>query len=151
MTSFQYDKDETTWDGDQTINLRDNKAVTSFLIHRQKLITLPNEQRREGVSSSEIVLGFPVNQSKEPIIVPQRVFAFLPVQDFGFSVILQADFLLTANREGVETSNVWNETLRNGFIHAFGEAATHFNETSLQYKWIRYLPERRIPKASSKL
>ncbi|CZR59369.1 uncharacterized protein PAC_09261 [Phialocephala subalpina] len=141
MKSFQYNKYEIVWDGDQTINLADGKTTTSYLTRRHKLTALPKEDRREGVSSSEVVLAFPVNQSKEPIIVHQRVFAFLPIQDFGFSVILQADFLLTANREGVETSNPWNETLRNGFINAFEEAATNFNQTSLQYKWIRYLPE----------
>lgn len=56
-------------------------------------------------------------------------------------VILQADFLLTANREGVERSNEWNRELRNGFIQAFEDAAKDFDNTVLRYTWIRYLPE----------
>ena len=72
--------------GDEMINLTRDKVTTSYLIHRYMVTSLPPEERRSRVKSSETVLAFPIGQNKEPIIAPQQVFAFLPIHDFGFSV-----------------------------------------------------------------
>ncbi|KAF8849378.1 hypothetical protein BDZ45DRAFT_237480 [Acephala macrosclerotiorum] len=136
-----FSRANTQFSGDEMVNLTQDKVTTSYLIHRYMMTSLPVEERRGGVNSSEIVLAFPIDRNKEPIIAPQQVFAFLPIYDFGFSVILQADFVLTANREGLERSNEWNRELRNGLIQAFGDAARRLDNTVLRYTWVRYLPE----------
>lgn len=129
------------WNEYEMLNLTQDKVTTSYLIYKHTITDLPYEERRKKVKSSEVILAFPVDEKEEPLIVPQHVFAFLPIYDFGFSVIIQADFLLIANREGVERSNEWNSELRKGLIRAFVDAAMRFDNTVLRYTWIRYLPE----------
>jgi hypothetical protein len=50
---------------------------------------MPPVQERVGVSESEIVLAFPIN-NQEPQLEPQQVFAFLPIRPYGFMVSDQA-------------------------------------------------------------
>ena len=71
------------------------------------------EERLRGIHSTEIdfreteiILAFPRNDdgsadaSKE-----QPVFAFLPVTEYGFKFIIQADFLLPVSREDIINDN----------------------------------------------
>jgi len=54
--------------------------------------------------------------------------------------LIQADFILTANREGLETLSEWNICLRKGITQAFLSAVEHFNLTEgLRYTWPRFL------------
>jgi hypothetical protein len=57
-----------------------------YIVVRHWAENLPFEERRKGITRSEIVLAFPVQDSVTPIIQNQRVFAFLPIADFGFTV-----------------------------------------------------------------
>ena len=50
------------------------------------MTTAQGEEKREGVSSSEIVLAFPVTRDEHPVISDQNVHAFLPLRPFGFNV-----------------------------------------------------------------
>jgi hypothetical protein len=82
-----FSRANTQCNGDEMINLTQDKVTMSYLIRRYMVTSLPSkERRRSGVKSSETVLAFPIDQNKEPIIAPQQVFAFLPIHDFGFSV-----------------------------------------------------------------
>jgi len=81
-----FSRANTQCNGDEMINLTQDKVTTSYLIRRYIVTSLPPEERRSGVKSSETVLAFPIDQNNEPIIAPQQVFAFLPIYDFGFSV-----------------------------------------------------------------
>jgi hypothetical protein len=81
-----FTRTNTQWNEYEMLNLTQDKVMTSYLIYKHLVTDLPHEDRRSGVKSSETVLAFPVDQNKEPLIVPQQVFAFLPIYDFGFSV-----------------------------------------------------------------
>jgi hypothetical protein len=54
--------------------------------------------------------------------------------------VLQADFLLTANREDIDSSSPWNKVLRDHIPHALLSAIQSFNAGDLRYCWLRYLP-----------
>lgn len=57
--------------------------------------------------------------------------------------MLQGDFLLTANREGV-LDNSWNRALREACPDAFVKAIHHLNSGSERYTWTKYLPGQDI-------
>ena len=84
-----YARTRTQWNGHEMINLTKDNVITSFLVYRHKIDDLPTEERRPGATSTELVLVFPVDENKEPIIASQQVFAFLPIHNFGFSVSTQ--------------------------------------------------------------
>jgi hypothetical protein len=56
-----------------------------YSIARYRTSEIPKDTRREGITTSEVVLAFPIEHSK-PRISPQKAFAFLPIDDFGFKV-----------------------------------------------------------------
>lgn len=62
--------------------------TTKYMIERQTVEDLPPEPRREAVATSEVVVAFAVEDRITPIVKPQQVFAFLPIQNYGFPVSL---------------------------------------------------------------
>ena len=48
------------------------------------------EELTKSNASSEIVLAFPLTATSEPIVEPQKVFAFLPMKQAGFNVSISA-------------------------------------------------------------
>ena len=62
--------------------------TTKYIIKRQTVKDLPPDPRREGVATSEVVVAFAVRGQTTPIVKPQQVFAFLPIQNYGFPVSL---------------------------------------------------------------
>jgi len=59
---------------------------SKYLILRHTVKGLPKESRREGVSVSEVVVAFAVRDEGSPNTETQKVFAFLPVGNYGFRV-----------------------------------------------------------------
>lgn len=59
---------------------------TKYLIVRHTVFDLREETRRPGIQESEIVLAFPLESDTRPKIARQSVYAYLPINDFGFSV-----------------------------------------------------------------
>ncbi|KAJ4030372.1 hypothetical protein NW753_013911 [Fusarium oxysporum] len=124
-------------------------AVTSkeYIVHRRIVEKLPPEPQREGVVSSEVVIAFTVDSEATPVSTTQNVFAFLPVDDFGFRFLIHADFILVASREGLDESSLWNWSLRDEIQTAFVDAIHRLVALSpirdgegLCYKWPKYLP-----------
>lgn len=64
-----------------------------YVLYRQKVQNLPQDPRREGISTSEISLAFPVADCYTPIAKTQNTFAFLPIDNFGFKVRLLLDVM----------------------------------------------------------
>lgn len=56
-----------------------------YAIARYRTSELHEDGQRQGITTSEVVLAFPIEHSK-PKISPQKAFAFLPIDDFGFKV-----------------------------------------------------------------
>lgn len=69
--------------GDATGDISETRK---YIVARDTVQGLSGDIRREGITSSEVVLAFPVKRSCAPTIGPQKVFAFLPIGDFGFNV-----------------------------------------------------------------
>ncbi|KAF5006291.1 hypothetical protein FDECE_7322 [Fusarium decemcellulare] len=101
------------------------------------------EERTKAYSSADVVLAFPLSPESIPIVEPQKVFAFLPVQSAGFSFLIQSDFMTNASREGIVVTAARNTGLLGSIADAFIEAALQFcNHPTLQYTWIRFLPDK---------
>lgn len=62
--------------------------TTKYMIERQTVEDLPPDPRREAVATSEVVVAFTVKDQLTPIVKSQQVFAFLPIQNYGFTVSL---------------------------------------------------------------
>lgn len=58
--------------------------------------------------------------------------------------MLQADFLLTANREDIDQSSIWNDALRRSIVPAFLDAIHHFNLGALRYLWPQFVSTTRV-------
>ncbi len=56
-----------------------------YFVTRHVISDLPQDPKRPGVLTTEIVLAFPL-QSGGPHVTKQLVYAFLPLKDFGFKV-----------------------------------------------------------------
>ena len=63
-----------------------------YIISRHTMTGLPEEELRPGVEQSEIVLAFPVAPDTNPILKSQYTYAYLPIDEFGFSVISPSSF-----------------------------------------------------------
>ncbi|KAJ3536592.1 hypothetical protein NM208_g6651 [Fusarium decemcellulare] len=101
------------------------------------------EERTKAYSSADVVLAFPLSPESVPIIEPQKVFAFLPVQSAGFSFLIQSDFMTNASREGIVVTAARNTGLLDSIADAFIEAALQFcDHPTLQYTWVRFLPDK---------
>lgn len=75
--------------GGETVNISsggDTVTHKTYLVHRHTAQWLPPDPRKEGVSSSEVIIAFMVKDEVTPLANTQKVFAFLPIDDFGFRV-----------------------------------------------------------------
>src|SRR3569833_2609298 len=61
-------------------------TVTKYIVVRQAVTNLPSDQRRQGQTQSEVVLAFPVLSGSSVEAPVQQVYAFLPIDWFGFRV-----------------------------------------------------------------
>ncbi|KAH8820670.1 hypothetical protein F5884DRAFT_745017 [Xylogone sp. PMI_703] len=131
-------------DGQQLVTLYHGPTPLSYRIFHFRVKDLPDDPKRTGHTESELVLAFPMNDERKPMIESQNVYAFLPVRDYGFKFLLQADFLLIASREDIDSSSPWNAALLDGIPHALHSAIKEFNDGELRYSWLLYLPFRPI-------
>ena len=68
------------------IQLIENNKAFDYIITRHQVTNMPLESKRQGVSSSELTLGFPINEDGTPKRESQQAYAFLPIRDYGFEV-----------------------------------------------------------------
>jgi hypothetical protein len=60
---------------------------TDYVFFKYTVNNMPKEEKREGISESEIMLAFPL-EGGELKIEDQHTFAFLPIAELGFKVSL---------------------------------------------------------------
>lgn len=88
-------------DGDHLIELWNNAECSSLKSIIFPVNRLPPDPKRPGSSQSEILLAFPIAEGGDPWIESQKVYAFLPVRDYGFKVravpAILAKILLTVS------------------------------------------------------
>jgi hypothetical protein len=112
-----------------------------FIVKSHLVSDMPDEPKRPGCSVSEILIAFPISNYKSgPQKNSQSVYAFLPIGDYGFQFLLQGDFLVTANREGIDNSLRWNCIIRNAAVDAFVNALDLLIYGDLKHHWPQYLP-----------
>ena len=63
-------------------------SLTRYFTTKRQLSNLPEDDQRKNHNTAEIVLAFPVDGKDVPIIARQDVYAYLPVDSFGFPVCL---------------------------------------------------------------
>lgn len=109
----------------------------------KKVLKVPaniEEERRKGVEKTEIVLAFPLNKDlSADTSTEQPVFAFLPVNKFGFKFIIQADFILPITRENIIKDIAWNKWLRDSIVDVVVDAINEFKgDENLKYSFHNY-------------
>ncbi|KAF7971375.1 hypothetical protein HWV62_21338 [Athelia sp. TMB] len=122
----------------------ENGAVTpeKYLLITRSTKTFTGESKRAQITQSDIVLAFPLEADESPKIGVQNVHAFLPLRSYGFTFVIQGDFLTSTSREDVLTDLKWNTALRDSIADSFVAALDKFkSRPSLEYTWIRFLPQ----------
>jgi hypothetical protein len=103
------------------------------------------EERREGVTRSEVVLAFPLDDNGGADAAQEReAHAYLPVRGYGFRFVVQGDFILTSSREDI-VNCPWNLWLRDQVAPLFITALESFKEAQdgLRTTFLSFVPEQK--------
>lgn len=107
---------EGTWQGKNLYKLDE------FLFYAKSFDKPPEitHEKRIGIDQRDVSIAFPIGEDKESA---GKIFAYLPVQpDTGLPFIINADFILTSNREDVLKDEPWNQWLLDCVSDVFIEA-----------------------------
>lgn len=102
--------------GNNIVELHDNSRVEEWFVVRRRFSNLP--VKRSGTDATEIAIAIPVDSELDR---SQDVFAFLPVDNYGFKFVVQADFILPGSRESI-LEDEWNEQIRDHIHKLFVDA-----------------------------
>ncbi len=96
------------------------------------------EEKRIGVIERKVTIAFPLATDD----LDDRVFAFLPTKDHsGLPFLINADFILTANREQIQFEREWNQWLRDCIVDVFIEAfEAMLADPTLRIQAYRFIP-----------
>lgn len=137
----------TRHDKDDSTEIRHSKGKDFWKMVRVSLTVPPHihEEKREEVHETEVTLAFPLKQNREANATLQPpVFAFLPTRPYGFKFIIQADFLVTTNREGIHENKAWNQWIRDEIANAFLQAVEEFKkDKKLKKTFYNFIPLER--------
>ena len=102
----------------------DGSMATRFFTHRASVDMGDIEEKlRPGVTMTEVVVALPLGHNGEFDNKTLRsVYAFLPIKPAGLTFVTHADFVLTANREGIREGLSWNIRLRDQISKSFADA-----------------------------
>ena len=151
IDGLRIDLDDTTlsirrrFRGAHDLDLEVNGAVAGrYWLHNLSCAVPPAiaEPAREGIPERAVSVALPLHDG-----VPDfSVYAFLPTSErSGLPFIVNADFLLSANREGIHTDRAWNVWLRDEIAPTFVAAFLDLvNLRSYRLQAWRHIP---IPEA----
>lgn len=60
--------------------------LKDYLVCHYRILDMPGDVKRPGLSESDMKLAFPVGDSGQPLLESQDVYASLPVRSYGFTV-----------------------------------------------------------------
>ncbi|HEY9800029.1 MAG TPA: DUF3883 domain-containing protein [Leptolyngbyaceae cyanobacterium] len=127
---------------EKTSEVIKNKHCYTLL--KNKLIVPEHiqESKRENVKSIELIVAFSLQEDgSADTRLEQKVFAFLPTRSYGFKFLIQADFLVPANREDIHKDTQWNKWIRDNIATTFLLAVEKFKQDSnLQKTYYNYIP-----------
>ena len=99
------------------------------------------EEKREGISSRKVSVAFPIGSESFPEI---SIYAFLPTSPSlvsGLDFLVNADFLLSSNREQIQEHRSWNQWLRDCVPNAFlGGFLNMLQDLELRCNSYSYIP-----------
>ncbi|KAH7024872.1 uncharacterized protein B0I36DRAFT_434452 [Microdochium trichocladiopsis] len=133
-------KSEITDRADKMVRLQQDSISFEYILKPLDVTNMPAEEKRPGITTTQLLLAFPVDGNGDPTSESQYIYAFLPIRDYSFTFLIQADFLLSASREEIDDLLPWNRKLRDSITNAFIEAVRCFNGGPLRHAWPRYLP-----------
>ncbi|RFU27993.1 hypothetical protein B7463_g8347, partial [Scytalidium lignicola] len=111
-----------------------------FITIEYKIDQMPADSKRPNQTNSEIKLAFPIDANDQPILESQDVYSFLPVRDYGFMFLLQANFILPTSRHEVKDKNEWNKKIKSEIPNAFVTAIEYLVQDRFRYSWFKFLP-----------
>lgn len=87
-SSHLYLQDKTFGEGerDNIVTLWYNSEMSSLKVTKFTVLEIPPSSKRPGIKQSDILFAFPISDKREPSIQTQKVYAFLPIRDYGFKV-----------------------------------------------------------------
>ncbi|QWD96258.1 DUF3883 domain-containing protein [Polynucleobacter sp. MG-6-Vaara-E2] len=143
---LRLDRDEHTTLTSRTFLGGVSKEEKNNYLRVSKLIDVSgvSEESRVEISSSEIVLAFSLKENGEAKVTnDENVFAYLPIRNFGFKFIIQADFILSASRQDINTSSAWNTYLKDQIADIFStEVLARFKASEpLTYSYLSFLSD----------
>lgn len=69
------------------VSLSQDEFQLDYIVRKRTVNNMPIDAKRPGCTQSEIILAFPLlARDEEKELAPQKVYAFLPIRDFGFKV-----------------------------------------------------------------
>jgi hypothetical protein len=72
---------------DRLILLQSDDNTFKYIIRTYTITDLPNEPKRPDWTQTKILLAFPsINRLEKPSAIPQKIYAFLPIRNYGFKV-----------------------------------------------------------------
>ena len=89
-------RSEQKFDGLEGLKLSQDANSINYVVMRHKIKGLQGEAKRAGISESDAMLAFPLDEAKQPLTRQQHVFAYLPIRDYGFKVSATIRQLSTA-------------------------------------------------------
>ncbi|KAK5991426.1 Heterokaryon incompatibility 6-like protein [Cladobotryum mycophilum] len=118
-----------------------DKVAEPHVVFRYPVSQLPRTSERLDRTTSEIVLVFPQGLSRSSSIPTTKLYAYLPVRNYGFKFVVHSDFVLVSNREDMKPI-AWNKALVSRIPYALVEAIMHFRDQhlSLWFDWPLLLP-----------
>lgn len=98
-----------------------------WLVVRRSISTVATKAQRAGATTTTMAAAFPLSSSTKDDDGGDKdkqlpVCAFLPIRPEGFKFVLQADWILTSNRESIRQDAAWNQWLRSEIPALFADA-----------------------------
>ncbi|KAF7558422.1 hypothetical protein G7046_g5742 [Stylonectria norvegica] len=134
----------------KTTSIDDTTVEKKYHITKHITQNVPKSENRtysgqanRSDSAAEVILAFPLTENSVPIVEDQDVFAFLPMRPMGFKFLIHTDFVTEASRQGIVTTSLRNQSLRDGIADCFSKAVKEFcQHPTLQFQWMRWLPQK---------
>ena len=87
---------------DRSFSSVDEFLVYTKTFHKPEKI---HHEKREEINERDVSIAFPLDENSAGI---RKIFAYLPVSDTDFPFLINADFILTSSREGIQQDEPWN-------------------------------------------
>ncbi|MCS3921956.1 hypothetical protein M2325_000641 [Methanococcus voltae PS] len=119
-----------------TLKIYENEKETKWKLF-EEIINVP-EDINDGRDNhqTKISMALPLINKLET----QKFYNYLPIKDYGFKFIINADFILNASRDDIPKTVKWNIHLRDNLSEIFVKNIENFKEDPDLKLFYKYLP-----------